>query len=190
MHGRRRRITRAFLLLAALGATLGSLLDAIHTHFGATSYTRPIFAEAAWWTPPLFAGAYSASIVRPLLDRGPPPPAWKAALGVSLFIAAYWLSVAPWPWEARAAVIGGIFAVSFWVCDRTRAGVIVGLKGAALGTAVEVILVSQGTFVHHEALVLGVPGWLPFLYLSAGPGLGTLAKWLVDGSPNPLASAA
>ena len=176
---RGKRLGRAYLILAVIGASLGTALDAIHTNFGATSYTSPAFAKAALWVPLLFAFAYSAAIARPLLDRASRPAAWQALLGVSLFIAAYWLSVAPIPWGARAAIIGGIFAVSWYVCDRTRAGVIVALIGAVCGPAVEVVLVGAGTFVHHETLALGIPGWLPFLYLTAGPGLGTLAQWLV-----------
>lgn len=182
---RRERLFIAYLILAGTGALLGTALDAIHTNFGATSYTSPIFAKAAVWVPLLFAFAYAAAIVRPLLDRASRPAAWQAILGVSLFIAAYWLSVAGIPWEARAALIGGIFAISWYVCDRTRDGVIVALIGAVAGPAVEVILVGAGTFVHHETLALGIPGWLPFLYLTAGPGLGTLAQWLVTRDEAP-----
>lgn len=175
----RRRFRRGVLVLAGVGATLGSLLDAIHTHFGATAYTEPLVLRAAWWVPLLFAGAYATSVARPLLDKGPRPPVWKAALGMAIFITAYALSVAPWPWAVRAAVLGGLFAAGFWVCDRTRGGLIVAATAAVCGPVVEAIMVSAGTFVHHEVLVLGIPGWLPFLYLTAGVGLGTLAKWLV-----------
>jgi hypothetical protein len=175
----RQRFRLGALVLAGVGATLGSLLDAIHTHFGATAYTDPLALRAAWWVPLIFASAYATSVARPLLDKGPRPPLWKAALGMALFINAYALSVAPWPWPVRAAVIGGLFAAGFWVCDRTRAGLIVAAIAAVCGPLAEAMLVRAGTFVHHEVLALGVPGWLPFLYLTAAVGLGTLAKWLV-----------
>jgi hypothetical protein len=175
----RRRFRLGVLVLAGVGATLGSLLDGIHTHFGATAYTEPVALRAAWWVPLLFAGAYATSVARPLLDKGPRPPGWKAAVGMGVFISAYALSVAPWPWGVRAAVLGGLFAAGFWVCDRTRAGLIVAGTAAVCGPVVEAIMVRAGTFVHHEVLVLGIPGWLPFLYLTAGVGLGTLAKWVV-----------
>ncbi len=41
MTGTRQRLGRATFILAGVGATLGSALDAIHSHFGAISYTHP-----------------------------------------------------------------------------------------------------------------------------------------------------
>jgi hypothetical protein len=37
---------------------------------------------------------------------------------------------------------------------------------------------AYATVVHHEVLVLGIPGGLPLLYLTAAVGLGGLARWL------------
>lgn len=173
------RLVRTTLILAGLGATLGSLLDGIHSHFGAVSYTVPFVAKAAWWVPLLFAGAYAGGVSRPLLGRREPPlPAWKAALGMGLFIGAYWLTVAPGSWELRSTVLVAIFAVGWWICDRTLLGVAIAVLTAIIGPTVEIVLVHAGTFVHHEVLFLGIPGWLPFLYLTAAVGLGSLARWL------------
>jgi len=179
-HLRSHRFYLAIAVLAALGATAGSALDAIHTHFGATSYARPVAFKAAWWVPLLFAGAYASAIGRPLMDRGPAPAGWKVALGMGLFVGAYWMSVAPIPWQARTALIALLFAAGYWICDRTRSCLIVAALAGVIGPVVEMLLVSLGVFVHHEVLALGVPGWLPFLYLTAAPGLGSLAKWIVD----------
>ncbi len=179
MPGRRLRLARTTLILAGLGATLGSALDGIHSHFGAVSYTNPFVAQAAWWVPLLFAGAYAGGVARPLLAREELPlPAWKVALGMGLFITAYWLTVAPWSWLVRSAILGGIFMVGWWSCDRTPLGVFIAGVTAIVGPVVEIVLVHAGTFVHHEALVFGIPGWLPFLYLTAAVGLGGLARWL------------
>ncbi|WP_224242591.1 INSIG family protein [Hyalangium gracile] len=190
MHGRRLRLVRTALILTGLGATLGSLLDGIHSHFGALTYTTPFMARAAWWVPLLFAGAYAGGVARPLLGRDEPPlPAWKAALGMGLFIAAYWLTVAPWAWTLRSAILGGIFVLGWWICDRTLLGVGIAVLTAILGPTVEILLVHAGTFVHHEVLFLGIPGWLPFLYLSAAVGLGSLARWLAAPSAEESASS-
>jgi hypothetical protein len=62
---------------------------------------------------------------------------------------------------------------------------LVALAASVFGPIVEILLVRARAFIHHQPLVLGVPGWLPFLYLTAGPGLGMLAKWIVD-EPEPL----
>jgi hypothetical protein len=181
MPGSWHRLVRITLILAGLGATLGSALDGIHSHFGAVSYTVPFMAKAAWWVPLLFAGAYAGGVARPLLGRGEPPlPVWKAALGMGLFIGAYWLTVAPWSWGLRSVILTGIFAVSWWICDRTPLGVAIAVMTAIIGPVVEIVLVHAGTFVHHEVLVFGIPGWLPFLYLTAAVGLGSLARWLAQ----------
>jgi hypothetical protein len=162
-----------------VGATLGSALDAIHSHFGAISYTHPVVAKAAWWVPLLFALAYAGGIARPLLAREEPrPPPWKVALGMGLFIAAYWLTVAPWSTSVRCALLGAIFVASWASCDRTRLGLVLAALAAVLGPSVEIALVHAGVFVHHEVLVFGIPAWLPLLYLSAAVGLGGLARWL------------
>jgi hypothetical protein len=179
MPASRQRLIRATLILVGLGATLGSALDAIHSHFGAISYTSPVFARAAWWVPLLFAGAYGSGIGRPLLAREEPAlPAWKVALGMGLFIAAYWLTVAPWPWPARCALLSAIFLAGWGICDRTWLGLVIAALAALFGPAVEITLLRAGVFVHHEAHVLGIPVWLPLLYLTASVGLGALARWL------------
>jgi hypothetical protein len=179
MPASRQRLIRATVILMGLGATLGSALDAIHSHFGAISYTSPVFARAAWWVPLLFAGAYAAGIVRPLLaGEEPALPGWKVALGMGLFIAAYWLTVAPWPWPARCAILSVIFLAGWAICDRTRLGLVIAALAAIFGPAVEITLIRAGVFVHHEAHVFGIPVWLPFLYLTASVGLGGLARWL------------
>lgn len=174
------RYRRPILQLAAMGATLGVLLDAIHSHFGATSYTNPIVAQTAWWVPPLFAAAYAGGITRPILEPSPRIPDWKPALSMGIFIVAYWLTVAPIASSSRIALLIALFATSLRLCDPTRAGLIVATTGAILGPTVEILLVNAGTFVHHEAHWQGIPAWLPFLYLNAGVGLGCLATWLVQ----------
>lgn len=180
MPTRRERLLRAGLALMGVGATLGVLLDAIHSHFGATSYTNPLVAKTAFWVVPLFAGAYLMGLLRPLFHRGPRPSGRTVALAMGLFIAAYWLTVAPLPWAARSAILLGIFAVGFALCDRTRVGLGIAVTAALVGPAVEAALVRAGAFVHHEALWLGVPGWLPFLYMTAAVGLGSLGSWLCE----------
>jgi len=174
------RFSRTILILACIGATFGVLLDALHSHFGATSYTDPFFAKAAWWVPLLFAGAYIAGILRPLFDQGPAMSTNKAALGMGLFALAYALTVAPIDLSSRVALLIAIFATGFHFCDPSRACLTVSLIGGFSGPFIESMVVRSGAFVHHEAHIAGVPVWLPVLYMNAGVGLGTLALWLVQ----------
>ena len=173
------------MVLAALGATLGSALDAIHTHFGATAYSRPVIWAMAWWVPPLFAGAFSVGLVRPLLGRttgrrlGPPRTA-TVLLAFVLFVAAYWVSVLPLAWPVVSALLLAIFAASWWCCDRSGLGLLVAVGAAIGGPLFESAFVALGTFVHIRPAYLGVSGWLPFLYLSAAIALQCAARWLVE----------
>lgn len=182
---RRARWLRAAAVLAALGATLGVALDAIHTHLGATSYTRPLFFRAAWWVPLLFGGAFTIGLARPLLERllgrpSPTPPPRVVLAGMACFAGAHFISVGPLPWPATAALELAIFAGAWWSFDRTAITLAISAAAAVAGPAVEALLVARGLFVHHQALAFGVPGWLPFLYMVAGVALTGLAKRLVE----------
>src|SRR4051812_38755484 len=55
------------------GAVAGSIFDGFHTHGGATSYPHPIVWMMAWWTPLLFAFAYTLSGVVYRVVRTAPP---------------------------------------------------------------------------------------------------------------------
>lgn len=140
----------------------------------------------AWWVPLLFAGAFSLGLARPLLERvlgaaGPMPTRAGVTAALGAFVAAYVVSVLPLPWPAVAGLIFVLFALSWWLFDRSPAGLAVALAASFGGPAVESFLVGRGVFVHFQVLAFGVPGWLPCLYLVAGVALTALGKRLVDG---------
>ena len=60
------------LALFAVGALLGTLLDALHTHFAITAYTHEVVFKMAWWTPLVFgaAGLLPGATYRLLYLRG------------------------------------------------------------------------------------------------------------------------
>jgi hypothetical protein len=176
---------RGALGLAGLGATLGTALDGIHLHLGAIDYTRPVLLGYAWWVPLLFAGAFSIGLIGPALDRvvgriHPLPDRRAVALSLALFVASYFTSVIALPWPVIALLLTGMGAASWWCCDRSRVGLGIALGGGLGGLLVEGVLVHAGVFRHLHPVVLGVSGWLPFLYLSAAIALITIARRLVD----------
>jgi len=176
--------SRGFFALLLLGATLGAALDGIHTHFGATRYTHPVLLRMAWWVPLLFGGAFSIGLIAPLLERRfsaarkRPSPA-ATLLAVSLFVVAYFVSVAPFSWPLVSLLLVAIFGAGFFICDRSRIGLFIAIGAAIGGPLFEVFLVGQGAFEHLQPTFLRVPGWLPALYLCAAVGLTTLARFLV-----------
>jgi voltage-gated potassium channel Kch len=179
------RFARGVVVLALLGATVGVGLDGLHSHFGKTVYTHPVFWRMAWWVPLLFAGAFMLGLGRPLLERvlgaaGPMPSAAGTAAAFAAFIMAYVVTILPIAWPLVAALLFIIFAISWWFFDRSPAGLVISLLAGFGGPAFESFLVGRGLFVHLQVLAFGVPGWLPFLYLVAGVALTTLAKRLVD----------
>lgn len=78
--------------------------------------------------------------------------------------------------------------------DRTPQGACLAAATAIAGPAVEVTLTSIGAFGYAAPDVLGVPVWLPALYLVSAPVLGHGARrWLTpraaagDGDASPSA---
>ena len=182
------RWLRASAVLALAGATLGFLLDAIHTHTGTTAYTRPVFFEAAWWVPPLFAFAGLAiGLARPLWERllrrpSPAPAASTVALAMGGFILAYALSgVLPGEWPLRALALGALFLASYLAFDRSGLGLFLAASTAVLGTAAEMAQIHLGLFRYLHPSLDVVAAWLPLLYANAAVGVGLWGKRLVDG---------
>jgi len=167
--------------MLALGATVGSLLDGIHTFSGVTAYAHPVVLRTAWWVPLLFGGAFTIGLIRPLLDKRTPRPSWPSILGpFALFIAAYFVTVAPLAWPYVTGLVTLMFLVSWATFDRSPIQLVIALAAGFGGPAIESLLVSQGLFRHLQTLAFGVPGWLPALYLTASVALCRLALRLVD----------
>lgn len=175
---------RGFFALLLLGATLGAALDGIHTHFGATRYANPVILRMAWWVPLLFGGAFCIGLLAPLLERRSKTPRARPSLAVtvlavSLFVVAYFVSVAPLSWPIVTLLLVALFGAGWWICDRSRLGLAIALGAAIGGPLFELFLVENGAFVHLQPAFLSVSGWLPALYLCAAVGLTTLARYLV-----------
>lgn len=169
-----------WILRIVIGTALCVALDLRHVQSGTTFYASPFALGVAGWTPVLFAAASAAALGG---TRG-----LRAALGVP-----------PVPWDARRVLADGVTFVAVYGCtsflgaapialaatlsvwwlvrvavDTPRWVILSCLLTAAAGSATEIGLSSAGLFGYHHPDVLGIPWWLPAIYLHAavfGAGL-------------------
>jgi len=178
---------RPLLLLSLFGATIGILLDALHTWSGTTEYTHPLVLRTAWWAPLLFANAYGVGgMIFALGYRrlgGPPAVRTRSelALGLVAFALLYATSAyLPAPNIVKLVVLLAGAAALWWRLDRTRVGAALACVAAVAGPTTEIILTHFGLFRHLQADVAGIPIWLPALYLASGPSFGQIARAAIE----------
>ncbi len=175
------------IALVVFGATVGTLLDALHTFSRTTEYTHPFVLATAWWVPLLFASAYGfggtlyAHGHRRLGGRGledEPLPSWRALVIALVVYASLYAITAYLPASniVKLSVVLVGAAGLFFSLDPTRQGLMLALVAAVLGPLTEIVLVRVGVFRHLQPDFLGIPMWLPALYLACGPSFGQLAR--------------
>ena len=174
---------RTSLVLLIIGATVGPVLDGLHTFSGVTHYATPQFLKSVWWCPPLFAGAALAiglgRLLTEKLFRVPLVDPGARTLGVSMsaFVIAYALSgFLPAPEWVKALLMLALAVVVFLKFDRSPVAALGALSAGLGGWVVEHTLVGQGLFFHHETMLDGIPLWLPPLYFLAAFSIGHLAR--------------
>jgi len=176
---------RALVLLLIFGATAGTLLDAMHTFGGMTQYTHPFVLQTAWWVPLLFASAYGfggfiyAVGYEKLQGRGPLRSWGELAIALVAFAALYAISAfAPLSNIGKTiALLAGAVALWAWL-DRTLVGVFLTGTAGLFGPIAEIWLSHIEAFRHLRPDFLGIPLWLPALYLATGPSFGQFARRL------------
>ena len=177
------RMLRLLLLLSSFGATIGVLLDALHTFSGTTEYTHPLVMRTAWWAPLLFANAYGVGgMIYALGHRklgGAPEVRSRRELasGLVAFAGLYAISAyLPAPNVVKLVVLFAGATALWWRLDRTKQGAMLACVAAIAGPTTEIVLTHFGLFRHLQADVLGIPIWLPALYLASGPSFGQIAR--------------
>ena len=177
-------------VLAIMGATVGAALDMLHVATRTTSYPHPDVLGIAWWVFPEFAAAAIAiGLARPIWERildrrTPAASSLEIAGGRLCFVLCYALSgLLPLPWSTTALVLAVLAFAAWGVSDRSGLGVFLGVCTALIGTTTEIILIRYGFFRYERPDLLGVAGWLPWIYVAAGCAVGQLGKRLVDGRP-------
>jgi hypothetical protein len=171
---------RRLPLLFAFGAVVITLFDAFHTLSGTTAYVGlHQSARLEWWTPLVFGagttvgGSVFAGLYRALGGTKDPPPWRVLASALWCFGALYFFSGFFRGSNATKLVVLALAATAAFVwLDRTWQGAVCAMVLTIIGPSLEIILVRVGTFVHLQPDFLGIPMWLPALYLCSAPVMG------------------
>ncbi len=177
-------------LWAVLGAVVGTSLDALHVLTGTLVYATTELGLQAWWVPPEFALAGVALgeghhfLARRLGQRLPAASTAevvRACLGLLLTYGASGFLKGV-PHVALVLFVGGFVALLAATPTQARKTLAIHAVGTALsGPLVEATLCALGLFQYREAaspLVLGVPVWLPRIYLHAALATAALDRML------------
>lgn len=162
---------RILALFVAGGIGL-ALCDQIHVQAGVLDYETGGFFGQAWWVPLQFGvGALAIVAGAAPFARGRTKPGAAAFLtGTLWFVAAY---AASGLFDAHPYALAAAFVVTWALrvaLARQPASLVAySLLLAAAGTGAEAILSAAGTFAYANPDLLGVPIWLPGLYLHGAP---------------------
>jgi hypothetical protein len=168
----RKAVAATWLRMFALGATVGSALDGLHTHAGATAYAQPWWWRMAWWTPLLFGGAYAAlgRTWRLLEARGrvSSPPAARRAMAFVAFAGLYASSAyLPVSSGAELALLLAGGTALLLALGPSLGAFGVAVAAAIGGPLTEIGLVRLGAFAYLRPDVQGISLWLPGLYFAS-----------------------
>jgi hypothetical protein len=169
----------------------GGLLDQVHVQGGALSYPNGgVLDGQPWWVAPQFGVAIlllaiaAWNIVPVASQRG---PAWRLPVDAAAFVSVYVASAVWWDTYPRGLILGmlTVWAVllvrSEW--SRQRIGIVLCSVAVAIGgTTYEAVLSATGAFEYAAPDYLGVPIWLPGLYLVGSMLLCSVVQRLRDSS--------
>jgi hypothetical protein len=171
---------RRLFVLFVFGAVVITLFDGFHTLSGTTAYAGPYHASRlTWWTPLVFGlsttigGPVYAGIYRALGGNKAAPPWSVLASAFWCFGAFYFFSGFFHGSNMTKLVVLAFAGIALFVwLDRTWQGAVCALVLMTIGPVTEILLVRAGTFVHLQPDFLGIPMWLPALYLCSAPVIG------------------
>ncbi len=171
------RNPKTWLTIFIIGGLCGALCDQIHVQGQVLWYAIPALAGQAWWVAPLFGGAsllmyVAASLWAPYAERLSPAAVSNGEIARQFlwFVAMYALSAGMQQKPLWLCVLYAVLLVRRMLRRRDIAAQLVNAAGLAVGgTAFEMALTSTGAFSYRAPDVLGVPMWLPGLYLHGAP---------------------
>ena len=171
------------LILFLVGAVLGPTMDGFHTHSDTLFYPHVWLLKMDWWVPFLFGGAGVAVGLSHLdldlrLGKDYLDLTWvHVAFGMASFAAIYFISGFLKIDETRKVVLLYTLAFLVWyIYDKTYSGLLLALVTAVLGTFSEISLIAADWFYYTHPDFLGVPYWLPALYVAASVAVGNFAR--------------
>lgn len=161
----------AQVFVFVLGAVVGTLLDQIHVRAGVLAYTHPLLFGQAAWVPLVFGSGGLVLVNSHVLgmfggDEGKPAPR-SLAVPTLLFVGAYLLTGIA---ADRPVLVLSVLAVAWatrLALAPSHAIALAGLAFALGGPLFEAALSGTGAFTYRRPDALGVPCWLPALYLHA-----------------------
>jgi hypothetical protein len=162
-----------WVISAIAGSTLCTALDHLHATYGVLYYPVPVVWAQAWWVPLLFFSATLATLngagaAKRLFDGESLDATSRQIAGSGIaFTSAYAFTsfghaqpnvvlvvLVAW-WVARVVAHAPLWLIAF------------SLINAVLGTCFEAALSSTGAFYYQHPDFMGVPRWLPGIYLHA-----------------------
>jgi hypothetical protein len=173
---------RILALFAAGGIGL-ALCDQIHVQSGVLDYDTGGYFGQAWWVPLQFGVAALAIVAgaAPFARGRAQPKLIDFVTGTAWFVAAYAASglFDAYP-NALAVAFVLTWALRVALAPQPASLVAYSLLLAAAGTAAEAALSAAGTFAYANPDLLGVPIWLPGLYLHGAPLALALSRALSE----------
>jgi uncharacterized protein DUF2878 len=177
-----RRLAAAF----AIGAVLGTALDAIHVYGDVETYANEVLGELGWFVPLEFglAGVVSAIAVPRLErivagDRVRRWTLWERLREVPLLAGLYVTSVAANGENATIFLVALLVLLAVRLVFATEDGEwVFALVAAVAGPVAEATIHAIGAFDYTEPDVLGLPIWLPALWANGGLSIRRLfGEW-------------
>lgn len=172
------------LKLFVLGALLGPWADHFHTQAGVLAYYDTVVFNMAWWVPLLFGlatviiGFSHLSLDDRFAMQPKPKNGLDVVWGLLFFLVVYKLSALLPESFIKLILLGFLSLATWYFLDRRVLGLVQALLTAAAGCLVESSLSHAKLFYYTNPDFLGVPFWLPFLYVAASVAVGNLArKW-------------
>jgi hypothetical protein len=175
-----------WVILAVVGAIVCTVGDHLHATHDVLAYPHVFLWQQAWWVPLLFAGASLAAVLgatpfrRGLGGAHEPAATARQIAGDGIaFVTAYaYTSFAP----ATSPNVTLALLAAWWLARvvRGRAAwlVVYSLATAAAGTLFEAGWSALGFFHYLRPDFIGVPRWLPGIYLHAALLAGPLERTL------------